>query len=101
MNNIKKVFISQPMNDKNETDIINERNAAIVEIKKYCNEPVDVIQSYFPDAEKYHPLVNLGKSIQCMADADVVYFCKGWNEARGCRIEHECAKLYHLKIIEN
>ena len=26
-------------------------------------------------------------------------FCKGWENARGCRIEHEAAKAYGLEII--
>lgn len=32
--------------------------------------------------------------------ADVVYFAPGWKEARGCRIEHECAKEYGMDRIE-
>lgn len=27
------------------------------------------------------------------------YFCKGWENTRGCRIEHEAAKAYGLEII--
>lgn len=27
------------------------------------------------------------------------YFCRGWEQARGCRIEHEAAKSYGLEII--
>lgn len=33
-------------------------------------------------------------------EADVVYFAKGWENARGCRIEHTVAKEYGLKIME-
>lgn len=30
---------------------------------------------------------------------EAAYFCKGWEKARGCRIEHEAAKAYGLEII--
>ena len=28
------------------------------------------------------------------------FFCKGWESARGCKIEHEAAVAYGLDIIE-
>lgn len=31
--------------------------------------------------------------------ADVAYFVKGWNKARGCLIENECAFRYGIKTI--
>ena len=33
--------------------------------------------------------------------ADVAYFAKGWNEARGCKIEHTCAVEYGILTIED
>lgn len=41
----------------------------------------------------------LGKSIELLAQADVAYFVKGWNKARGCLIENECAFRYGVKTI--
>lgn len=37
-----------------------------------------------------------GKSLELMADADVVYFAEGWQKARGCRLEYECARAYKV-----
>lgn len=31
---------------------------------------------------------------------DVAYFAEGWQEARGCKIEHECAVQYGIDRIE-
>jgi hypothetical protein len=39
----------------------------------------------------------MGKSISMMADADLVYFSKGWEGATGCLIEQEIAKSYNVK----
>lgn len=97
---MKKVFISQPMKGREEIDIINERDAAIAELEKQFGEPVEKVQSYSPANKNGHPLINLGMSIQCMAEADIAYFLEGWENARGCKIEHECAKQYGIEVIE-
>ena len=45
------------------------------------------------------PLCFLAKSLENMSKCHVAYFCKGWQTARGCRIEHEAAKAYGIAII--
>ena len=45
------------------------------------------------------PLCFLAKSLENMSLCHVAYFCKGWEDARGCRVEHEAAKAYGLEII--
>lgn len=34
-----------------------------------------------------------------LAEADIAYFAKGWQYARGCKIEYECALKYGIKVI--
>ncbi len=34
-----------------------------------------------------------------MSLCHAAYFCKGWESARGCRIEHATAQAYGLDII--
>ena len=34
-----------------------------------------------------------------MSLCHAAYFCKGWENARGCRIEHDAAVAYGLDII--
>ena len=43
--------------------------------------------------------VREAESLELLSTADLVYFAKGWEEARGCRIEHMCAVQYELQII--
>ena len=45
------------------------------------------------------PLCYVAKSLENMSLCHAAYFCKGWEKARGCRIEHEAAKAYGLDII--
>nr|DAH20406.1 MAG TPA: protein of unknown function DUF4406 [Bacteriophage sp.] len=97
-----KLFISQPMNDKTDKEILNERNMVINLFRLIVpkNQEVEVIDSFFEDApHDAKPLWYIGESIKLMADADVVYFCKDWHKYRGCTIEHECTVRYGKKII--
>lgn len=38
-----------------------------------------------------------GKAIEKMANCKAIYFCKGWAQHRGCRIEHQIALEYGHK----
>lgn len=98
---MKKIFISQPMKDKADEVVVAEREKAIETAKDYFNEDVEVIDSFFQNApHDAKPLWFLGKSLELMAGADVVIFASGWQNARGCKIEHLCAEEYGIDIIE-
>ena len=90
-----KLFISQPMQGKTMEEIFAEREEAIREATRIVKCDMEVIDSYIQDApEGAKPLWFLGKSLELMADADVVYFAEGWQKARGCQLEYECAHAY-------
>lgn len=96
---MKKLFISQPMRGKTDAEILAEREKAIASVKeKFPDEEIEVIDSFFKDYNG-KPLEFLGKSIMLLAQADVAYFCKGWEEARGCRIESQCAMDYGMNLV--
>lgn len=98
---MKKLFISQPMNGKTDEEILAEREKAIGYAKKMVKDDVEVIDSFFESApHDANPLWFLGKSIELMSKADVVYFAPGWENARGCKIEHTCAVEYGIDSIE-
>ncbi len=99
-----KVFISQPMKGKTEEEILKVREKAIASVKRKRGEDVEVLDSYFADYNPDTgcvPLKYLAKSLEILADADIAYFAKGWEDARGCRIENECAIEYGIKLIED
>ena len=98
-----KVFISQPMKDKTNQEIEQERKKIIEKVERYFGE-IEVIDSFFKDApHNAKPLWFLGKSLELLSNADVIILGKGWENSRGCRIEHECAIQYGIKVayIEN
>ncbi len=97
---MKKLFISQPMKGKSDEEILKERDTAIKEAEELVGEPVEVIDSFFQNAPAdARPLWFLGKSLELLSTADVAYFARGWADARGCKIEHECAIQYGIKAI--
>lgn len=97
---MKKLFISQPMKGKSDEDILAERQKAIKSAEAKIGEAVEVIDSFFQEAPvDAKPLWFLGKSLELLAGADVAYFAPGWEEARGCKIEHDAAVAYGLDII--
>lgn len=100
---MKKLFISQPMKGKSKEEILAERETAIQRAKDALHDDVEVIDTYF----ETHPDVQnsarwcLGRSLELLATADVAYFAPGWEDARGCKIEHTCALEYGIDIIES
>jgi len=104
---MKKAMLSQPMRGKTKEEIIETRNKAIEYFKSHN---LELVNTLFTD-EWYNkekmvergvvqvPLCFLAKSVENMSLCDVAYFCKGWEDTRGCKIEHDIAKAYGLKII--
>lgn len=99
---MKKLFISQPMRGKTDEEILAERKKAIESAERSLGEPVEVIDSFFQNAPAdARPLWFLGKSLELLSTADIAYFAKGWEDARGCRIENQCTIEYGIEVIED
>lgn len=104
---IMKAMLSQPMAGKTEEEIAATRERAI---KKLKESGYEIVNTLFTD-EWYSkkkmeergvvqiPLCFLAKSLENMSLCHAAYFCKGWEEARGCKIEHDAAVAYGLTII--
>lgn len=89
------------MKGKTDEEILAERRKAIRSAERQLGEAIEVIDSFFQSAPAdAKPLWYLGESLKLLATADVAYFAKGWNEARGCKIEHTCVVEYNIDRIE-
>jgi hypothetical protein len=102
-----KAMLSQPMAGKTNEEIIATRERAIAVLKEREYEIINTLftdEWYSQEAIKKRgveniPLCFLAKSLENMSLCHAAYFCKGWENARGCRIEHEVAKAYGMTII--
>lgn len=79
------------------------RNEAVYKLIEYFpDENIQVIDSFIP-AMYYNannnPIVGLGTCISLMGDADYIFMCKGWENARGCCIERRVAIEYGIPVI--
>lgn len=104
---MKKAMLSQPIADKTEEEIIATREKAIRFLKEKGYKVINTLcTDEWYSKEKMAergvvqiPLCFLAKSLENMSLCHAAYFCKGWENARGCKIEHETAKAYGLEII--
>lgn len=102
-----KAMISQPMAGKTEQEIIDTRNRAIAKLEGLGYEVVNTLftdewyseQSMRERGVEQIPLCFLAKSLENMSLCHAAFFAEGWENARGCRIEHEAAKAYGLTIL--
>lgn len=103
----KKAMLSQPMRGKTEAEIAATREKAIAALEEKGYQVVNTLftDEWYSDENmrkrgvEQIPLCFLAKSLENMSLCHAAYFCKGWETARGCRIEHEAAKAYGLEII--
>ena len=98
------VMICQPMAGKTEDEIFEERCKVVEFLDSFG---FDVANSLFDFDEeelkrkgvKNIPLYYLAESLKVMSKCDAVYYCEGWQHARGCVIENAAASAYGLTSI--
>jgi len=95
-----KIFISMPMKSK-----------SIQQVKVEMGKVFDFIKNKLPEAKLINSVIDgadekialkgddigvwyLGKSIQLMSKADIVFFANNWSDYRGCRNERQIAESY-------
>ncbi len=104
---MKKAMMSIPLAGKTDEEIRMARERAVKALTERGFEIVNVrfdSEWYSPEqmAERgvvQIPLCYLAKSLEQMTLSHAVYFCNGWEKARGCQIEHDAAIAYGLEII--
>ena len=95
-----KVMISQPMKGKTKEQIEAERKSVVETITNAGAEVIDTIFAPSPEEAQNKPLWYFSKAIEAMSTADIVVFLPGWENARGCVIEHIIASAYGITIVD-
>ena len=94
-----RIFISQPMSGLTAEKIKETRNNVIQKLADYF-ENVEFIDSFNENAlNNSDPIAELGKCVSMMSGADFVFFCKGWENSRGCQVKHCVAVKYDVPQI--
>lgn len=95
-----KIMISQPMRGKTNEEIRQERAELVKKLEMQGHKVVNTIFTEEMPIECDMAMYLLAKSIEAMSKVDAVIFMKGWQEARGCKIEYQIAKDYGKFIME-
>ena len=91
-----KIMISQPMNGKSEEQIRKERKEIVNKLERLGWEVVDTIFAEETPKKSNIAIWYLAKSIDSISKVDAVLFMNGWQNARGCKIEHEICTQYNV-----
>lgn len=122
---IYKIFISQPMSDRTDKEIFEERDRLkqlILDNKFYIFDvysqfildnptkyestdiQIEFIDSYineYPPENLNNPSMwYLAKSIELLSTANAILVTHDYKNYRGCRMEYEIAKNYNLTILK-
>lgn len=94
-----KIMISQPMIGKSNEEIRRERKNIVEALTRRGYVVVDSIISDEAPKDCDEAIYYLSKSLEVISRVDCLYFMKGWEKARGYKIEHEVAVNYNKKCI--
>ena len=96
------VFLSHKMNGLTDDEVFEIRDNAVKYLEEKYGRVVHVIDNFHHEnvPEDAGRIWHLGESIKKMEEADAIYFCPGWMDAKGCQIEYEICRTYGLKILD-
>lgn len=85
------------MKGKTNEQIREQRAELVTRLQEEGLEVVDTVFENGP-ADEDIAIYMLSQSIRYIGKVDAVYFMKGWEKARGCKIEHEVAVQYGKQV---
>lgn len=107
-----KVFISMPMKGKSKSEIDEAFKKESENVRVFIAEvgykgkkdyDIEIFNGYVELEENSNvrnsALNYLGASLQKLAESDAIWMCKGWTDARGCRLEWICASRYGTDVL--
>lgn len=99
---VMKVMISQPMSGIPDAEVRRIQSELKEKFGKYHIEVVDSFLTEEVEQSNHPGVFYLGRTLtNFMHNVDAVYFVKGWQSARGCRIEREICKEYGIMILDD
>lgn len=95
-----KIYISLPISGKNVMTQTGIALSVAEQIRDLGHEPVNPFETplappEWSERQKY--AYYMGRDIEKLLLCDAVYFCEGWQESRGCRVESYIAETNGLK----
>lgn len=93
-----RVYCAVPMWGRTTSEIETDLETAVSLYSSHTGKSCELV-NYSRERLGASPLEAFGESVKIMAKADVVLMLDGWEESRGCRLEHEVAVRYGVPIV--
>ena len=104
---MSKLFVSLPMANREIDDIRADMRAICQIVSKEMDDEFELIDTLWTDEPTdisddpgAWSVWYLGKSINALAQADLVVFDSDWRFARGCIIEHMVCAMYNIPYVD-
>jgi len=101
-----KIFISMGMKSKSTEQVRQEMAKVFEEIKMNLPD-AELIDSVIDGADSHIAAKGdsigiwyLGESLKMLSEADIVFFAKGYQDFRGCKLEKYVADAYGKYCVE-
>lgn len=95
-----KIMISRPMKGKTKEDIDKNTNEMVnLLFDYYGDDNIEITASIVENHTEKSELECFSESIFFMSQADILAMGFGWENSRGCKLEHEIAKAYNLPVV--
>lgn len=105
---MKKAMISQRYSGRSKEEIMAERDEAVKKLESLGYEAVNVFftdeWNKFEALKKYGekknvPLFFYSLRMEALSNCDAIYFCKGWEYDCNCKMDHEAALIYGIRVL--
>lgn len=93
----KKLYISIPISGHDYIEQKTKAHKVACKLSKdgrVCLTPFDIVQDATTPYERA-----MGICIEELMKCQEIYFCKGWQNSKGCQLEMQAALIYGLEIL--
>jgi len=98
---MKTLYVSTPMQNKSQVEIESNISYCYNDAETLLKDKLTLIDT-MSNILKFDTFGEcLASNLQLLAKADYAYFDDNWQTSRGCKIEHDFADAYGIKIIRD
>lgn len=96
---MKKIFISQPMENLSAEQIKKDRQEIVDAVAIEYGKGAECVWNKFDFDKDISPLKVLSNDLDLLDTVTAVFFAHGWENSKRCKIEHNVAKAYGIEIL--
>lgn len=87
-----KIYISIPISGRDLEQVKSELRLVVSALRRHGHTPVSPLEVSPEPSVPY--AVHMGLDITALLESEAVYFCKDWQNSKGCLAEFAVAQIY-------